>query len=35
MALIFMIGFGLSGCYKDIILPEAAVDPDAPPKAWS
>ncbi len=35
MGLIFLMGFGLSGCYKDIILPEAAVDPDAPPKAWS
>ena len=28
--LIFIIGFGLTGCYKDIILPEAAVDPDGP-----
>lgn len=35
MGIIFMTGFGLSGCYKDIILPEAAVDPDAPPQAWS
>ena len=28
--LIFIIGTGLTGCYKDIILPEAAVDPDGP-----
>lgn len=35
MGIIFMTGFGLSSCYKDILLPEAAVDPDAPPKSWS
>lgn len=29
------IGFGLSGCYKDVILPESAVDPDGPPQAVS
>lgn len=29
------IGFGLSGCYKDVILPETAVDPDGPPQAVS
>lgn len=33
--LFFMIGMGLIGCYKDIILPEAAYDPDAPPQAVS
>ena len=33
--LIFMMGFGLTGCYKDVILPDAAVDPDAPPQAVS
>src|SRR5665647_457431 len=33
--LIFIMGFGLTGCYKDIILPEAAVDPDAPAQAVS
>ncbi len=33
--IIFMMGFGLTGCYKDIILPDAAVDPDAPPLAVS
>lgn len=30
-----MMGFGLTGCYKDVILPDAAVDPDAPPQAIS
>lgn len=27
--------FGLTGCYKDVILPDAAVNPDAPPLAVS
>jgi len=26
---------GLTGCYKDVILPEAAIDPDGPPQAVS
>lgn len=30
-----MMGFGLTGCYKDVILPDAAVDTDAPPQAIS
>ena len=30
-----LMGFGLAGCYKDVILPDAAVDPDAPPLAVS
>lgn len=30
-----MMGFGLTGCYKDVILPDAAVDPDASPQAVS
>lgn len=30
-----MTVFGLTGCYKDVILPDAAVDPDAPPQAVS
>ena len=34
--LIFMVlGVSLIGCYKDVILPEAAVDPDGPPQAVS
>ena len=33
--LILMMGFGLTGCYKDVILPDAAVDTDAPPQAIS
>ncbi|CAN5664929.1 hypothetical protein BH11BAC3_BH11BAC3_17560 [soil metagenome] len=28
--LIFMMGAGTIGCYKDVILPDAAIDPDAP-----
>jgi len=28
-------GFGLTGCYKDIILPDVAIDPDGPPQAVS
>jgi hypothetical protein len=27
--------FGLTGCYKDVILPDAAVDTDGPPQAIS
>jgi len=33
--LLLMMGFGLTGCYKDVILPDAAVNPDAPPLAVS
>jgi hypothetical protein len=33
--LIVTLGFGLSGCYKDIIFPDAAIDPDGPPQAVS
>jgi len=33
--LILMAGFGLTGCYKDVILPDVAADPDAPPQAVS
>jgi hypothetical protein len=34
--LLFMVlGVSLIGCYKDVILPEAAVDPDGPPQAVS
>jgi hypothetical protein len=33
--IIIMTVFGLTGCYKDIILPDAAIDPDAPPQAVS
>ncbi len=28
-------GIGFTGCYKDVIYPEAAVDPDGPPQAVS
>ena len=33
--LLATIGFGLSGCYKDVILPDAVADPDGPPQAVS
>lgn len=39
--LIIYVGFlilmvtGLTGCYRDVILPDAAVDPDGPPQAVS
>lgn len=34
-SLLLMMGFGLIGCYKDVILPETAVDPDGPAQAVS
>jgi hypothetical protein len=33
--LFFIIGASLSGCYKDVIIPASAVDPDGPPQATS
>lgn len=33
--IILITAFAITGCYKDIILPDAAVDPDAPPLAVS
>ena len=35
IGLILLAGVGLIGCYKDIILPDVAVDPDGPPQAVS
>jgi len=37
LGLIFLMimGISLTGCYKDIILPDVAVDPDGPPQAVS
>ncbi len=29
---LFCLVIGLSGCYRDVILPDAAVDPDGPPQ---
>ena len=29
------MGLSITGCYKDIILPDVAVDPDGPPQAVS
>ena len=33
--LVAVIGFGLVSCYKDVIFPEAALNPDGPPQAVS
>lgn len=33
--LLLTMGFGFSGCYKDVILPDAVVDPDGPAQAVS
>ncbi|MEO6406255.1 MAG: hypothetical protein ABIY51_02790 [Ferruginibacter sp.] len=33
--ILFMATVGLMGCYKDVILPDAAVDPDGPPQPVS
>jgi len=34
-ALLFVIGVGATGCYKDVILPKAGTDPNAPPVQYS
>ena len=34
-ALVAFLVTGLMGCYKDVLLPEAAIDPDGPPQAVS
>lgn len=33
--LFFFVAAGLTGCYRDVILPDAVVDPDGPPQAVS
>ena len=33
--LIFVMSISFTGCYKDIIFPEAAIDPDGPPQLVS
>lgn len=33
--LLLLAGIGFTGCYKDEIFPEAAIDPDGPPQAVS
>lgn len=30
--MIMLMGLSISGCYKDVILPDATVDPDGPPQ---
>ena len=35
IGLIFTMGIYLTSCYKDVILPEATLDPDGPPQAVS
>jgi hypothetical protein len=34
-ALVFVMGISFTGCYKDVIFPEVAVDPDGPPQLVS
>jgi hypothetical protein len=34
-SLFIALGTGLTGCYKDAILPDAVADPDGPPQAVS
>jgi hypothetical protein len=33
--ILFTLGVSLIGCYKDVILPDTAFDPDGPPQAVS
>ncbi len=33
--LLMVLGIGITGCYKDVILPVAGADPNAPPKQYS
>jgi len=33
--LLMVMGIGITGCYKDVILPVAGADPNAPPKQYS
>lgn len=33
--LMLIVGIGVTGCYKDVILPDAVADPDGPPQAVS
>ena len=35
IGLVLALAFGLTGCYKDVIKPELAVDPDGPPQQVS
>ncbi len=35
ISLAILVLITLSGCYKDVILPDVAVDPDGPPQAVS
>jgi len=34
-ALVAFLAMGVIGCYKDVLLPEATIDPDGPPQAVS
>ena len=35
MGLFFTLAIGMVGCYRDVIFPDAVVDPDGPPQAVS
>jgi len=34
-SILFLVVFALSSCYKDIVIPQLAVDPDGPPQQVS
>lgn len=33
--LFLIVAIGITGCYRDVIMPEATLDPDGPPQAVS
>lgn len=35
IAVFFAIALGITGCYRDVILPDSVVDPDGPPQSVS
>jgi hypothetical protein len=35
IGLFFIMGIGITGCYKDVILPDTVADPDGPPQSVS
>jgi hypothetical protein len=35
ISLFFLVAWGVTGCYKDVILPEEVADPDGPPQSVS
>lgn len=35
LGVLFVAAIGITGCYKDVIYPDAAINPDGPPQAVS